>query len=94
MNLFKVLFTPFWASSGICGTLLRPVLDVEDEELPIGSILDTSPFFYDDDLFCPRGMYFLWGEFLSTIFALLLCVGAGFLARRKARAQRNKINQP
>lgn len=70
MNLFKILFIPPQVSSGFCGTLLQPVLDVEEDDHPMGSIFDTTPFAIDPDLYCPRGMFFLWNEFTANILLL------------------------
>ena len=79
-NAFELFFNPINGASGACGTLLRPVLDGEDEST-VGWIWDSglTLFRRNDDLVCPRAMQGMWWEFFGTFAAIAIC---GLVMRR------------
>lgn len=78
-------------TSGFCGTLLKPVLDVEEDEYPFGTIFDTDPFGTSQELFCPRGMYFLWFEFIASVVSLGLCIAGVYITKRVIAKRGSRI---
>jgi hypothetical protein len=84
-NLFELFFNPVNSTSRACGTLLRPVLEPEDEQV-MGWIWNSgvSLFQQNDDLACPRTMQGMWWEFIGTFVALAIC---GLIMRRAIKRE-------
>jgi hypothetical protein len=80
-NLFELFFNSV-NSPYACGTLLRPVLNNDDNS--VGWIWDSSVSLFqrDGNMRCPRIMQGMWWEFFGSFAALAIC---GLVMRRAIR---------
>lgn len=76
LNVFHILFTPTDAGNYACGSLLRPILDSDSNDDPVGWIWNIS------DARCPRTMDGLFFEFFASFVALAVC---GVVLRRSIK---------
>lgn len=85
-NLFELFFNPVNSGPGACGTLLRPV--VENNDNALGWIWDSglNLFTLNDNLTCPRTIQGMWWEFFGTFAALAIC---GLVMRRAIKRDKS-----
>ena len=76
-RMWSIAFTPNVVGGDACGSFVRPVLDKEDSDNPIGWVWNIIGDF--DKAQCPRTMNGLWWEFLFGFVGLAIC---GLVLRR------------